>query len=447
MSAIITNKFRLDATERFVDSMSNDTYYLGLGRPHAWLDANGLADENNPDVPAENDYTTNTAWENMYAMKKIEGNDVIYATPRNLWVSGTSYGEYDDRDVNIEGKEYYVITDNNNVYICLQSAGTSTRNPDLTGVQTSGIIDNTSYDGYMWKYLYTVPVDTGSKFLTQSFIPVQYLTAQPDPGADTALLNQWAVQDSAVDGAIYNIKVSAVGTGYTSAPTLVVKGDGTGCTATATVSGGNISDVTIVNAGSGYTKATIEITGGSGSGGVVRPVIGPKGGFGADPRQELRTHYIAINKVFNGSENGDIPSVNDFRQIALVKNPVDASTTNVAATNAYNVTKSLVVSGGAFAADAEVIGTDTGSKAIVVEHDSVNGIVYYVQNEDTGFGVFNADNDLLRLSSATTGGQDITSVVAPKINHYSGDIVFLENRTPVSRGADQIETIRLVIAF
>ena len=139
--------------------------------------------------------------------------------------------------------------------------------------------------------------------------------------------------------------------------------------------------------------------------------------------------------------------MNDFRQISLIKNPVDAATNTVAATNAYNVTKSLVVSGGSFAADAEVIGTDTGSKAIVVEHDTVNGIVYYVQNEDTGFGVFNADNDLLRLSSATTGGQDITAVVDPAIDHYSGDIVFLENRTPVSRGADQIETIRLVLAF
>ena len=448
MSAIITSKFRLDTTERFVDSMSNDTYYLGLGRPNPWLDDNGLVDENNPTIPEENDYTANTTWEGMYAMKKEEANDIIYATPRTLWVSGTVYAEYDDRDSNIEGKEYHVISDNNNVFICLKSGGVCTRNPDLAGVTTAGIIDNTGHDGYIWKYLYTVPVDTGTKFLTQSFVPVQYLTTQPDPGSDTALLNQWSVQENAIDGAIYNFKVSEIGSGYTSAPVLEVEGDGIGCICTAEVDGnGNVTDVTVVSPGTGYTKATVTITGGAGSGAVIRPVIGPKGGFGADPRQELRTHYIAINKVFNGNENGDIPSANDFRQISLVKNPVDSTTGNVAAFNAYNVTKSIVASGGSFAPDDEIVGTVTGSKGIVVEHDTTNGIIYYVQNETTGFGTFNADNDLVRLSSATTGGQDVTAVVDPTVDHYSGDILFLENRTPVSRGSDQIETIRLVIAF
>jgi hypothetical protein len=450
MSAIITSKFRLDTTERFVDSLSTDTYYLGLGRPDPWLDSNGLVDENNPTVPVENDYTTNTAWESMYAMKKVDASDIIYAAPRNLWVSGTVYAEYDDRDTNIEGKQYYVITDNNNVFICLKSSGVSTTNPDLTGVQTSGIIDNSSTDGYIWKYLYTVPVDQASKFLTQSFIPVHYLSTQPDPGADTALINQWSVQDNAVNGAIYNFKVSAVGSGFVSAPVLTIKGDGTGAAATAVVdtTTGTLVSVTVTNAGSGYTKAVIEITGGSGSGAAVRPIIGPKGGFGADPRQDLRTHYIAINKVFNGTENGDIPSANDFRQISLVKNPVDASTSAVAATNAYTITRSLTVAlGGSYAADECIIGTTTGAKGIVVEYDATNGVIYFVQNETTKFESFNSDTDLVRLCSATTGGQDITAVNAPEINHYSGDIVFLENRTPVSRGADQIETIRLVIAF
>ena len=447
MSAIITSKFRLDATERFVGSMSNDTYYLGLGRPNPWLDDNGLVDENNPVIPAENDYTTNTAWDGMFAMKKLESNDIIYAAPRNLWVSGTVYTEYDDRDNNIEGKEYYVITDNYNVYICLKSSGVSTTNPDLQGVTTSGVIDNTSSDGYIWKYLYTVPVDTASKFLTQTFIPVQYLIEQPDPGADSALLNQWSVQDNAVDGAIYNFKVSSVGTGYTTAPTLVIKGDGTGATAIAETDGANITNIIVNNAGSGYTKAIVEITGGGGSGAVIRPVIGPKGGFGRDPRQELRTHYIAINKVFNGTENGDIPAANDFRQITLIKNPIDLTTSGVAAFNAYNVTKSIVAAGGSFSPDDIITGTETGAKGIVVEHDTENGIIYFVQNEDTAFLEFNSDSDLVRLATATTGGQDVTAVNAPAIDHYSGDIIFLENRTPVSRGSDQIETIRLVIAF
>jgi hypothetical protein len=441
MSAIITSKFRLDTTEKFVDSLTSNTFYMALGRSNAW-DV-----DTTPDNPYENDYTVNTLWENMFAMKKIDPTDIIYSSPRTLWTSGVTYAEYDDRDTNIEGKNYFVVSDNNNVYLCLKSGGVSTTNPDISSVVTSGVIDHAATDGYIWKYMYTIPVDTGSKFLTASFIPVQYLAAQPAPGSDAALLNQWSVQDNAVAGAIYNIKIVSGGSGYTSAPTVTVTGNGTGCTATATVSGGIITDITVTAPGTGYTKAVITVTGGAGSGGSLRPVISPTGGFGKDPRNDLRSHYVTINKVFNGNESGDIPASNDFRQIALIRDPIDTSTGVVATNNAYTTTKSLVVAtGGSFAADAQIEGTVTGAVAMVIEYDSVNGIIYFVQNESTGFVNF-TDDDFIRVVGDTGAGQDVTSVVAPGITQYSGDTMFMENRTSVSRGVDQIETIRLVIAF
>jgi hypothetical protein len=441
MSAIITSKFRLDTTEKFVDSLASNTFYMGLGRSNAWTD------DTTPDNPYENDYTTNTLWENMFAMKKCESVDIIYSSPRTLWVSGVSYAEYDDRDINLEGKNYFVVSDNNNVFMCLKSGGVSTTNPDIAGVTTAGVIDHASTDGYIWKYMYTIPVDTGSKFLTASFIPVQYITAAPAPGADTALINQWSVQDNAIDGAIYNIKIVSGGTGYTSAPTVTVSGNGTGATATAIVTGGIITDIDMTAVGTGYTKAVITVTGGAGSGGSLRPVIGPTGGFGKDPRNDLRSHYVTINKVFNGDENGDIPATNDFRQIALIRNPIDAATSTTAANNAYTTTKSLsVATGGSFAADAMIEGTSTSAKAMVIEYDATNGIIYFIQNEDTGFVNF-TDDDNIRVVGDTGGGVDCTAVNVAGITQYSGDVMFLENRTSVSRGVDQIETIRLVIAF
>ena len=437
MSAIITSKFRLDTTEKFVDSLTSNQFYMGLGRSNAW------ADDTTPDNPYENDYTVNTLWENMFAIKKIDSSDIIYSSPRTLWTSGVTYSDYDDRDTNIEGKNYFVVSDNNNVYMCLKSGGVSTTNPDIAGVTTAGVIDHSSTDGYIWKYMFTIPVDIGSKFLTASFIPVTHLTSQPAPGSDTALLNQWSVQDNAIVGAIYNIKITSGGTGYTSAPTVTVSGDGTGCTATATVSGGVVTDIIVTNAGTGYTKAVITVSGGSGSGASLRPVISPAGGFGADPRNDLRSHYVTINKVFNGDESGDIPASNDFRQIALI----DSSTSAVASQNAYTTTKSLsVATGGSFGTDSMIEGTDTGASAMVIEYDSVNGIIYFVQNEDTGFVNF-TDDDNIRVVGDTGSGQDCTSVNDAGIVQYSGDVMFMENRTSVSRGADQIETIRLVIAF
>jgi hypothetical protein len=307
---------------------------MALGRPNAWTD------DSVPTTPYENDYTSHTLWENMFAMKRIDATDIVHCATRRLWVSGTTYIEYDDQDTNIEGKAYFVISANNNVYMCLKAgAGASTTNPDDTGVQTSGVINHSGSDGYIWKYMYTVPTADVTKFLTTSFIPVRRLAEAPAGGADSALTNQWSVQGNAVDGAIYNMKITTAGTGYTSAPTITIAGDGASAAATATVSGGAITGITMTNVGTGYTHATVTVTGGSGSNGAVRPVIGPLGGFGADPTNDLRAHYVTINTVFTGDESGAIPDSNDFRQIAVVKNPIEKANESAVVT----ATGSMVV--------------------------------------------------------------------------------------------------------
>ena len=105
-----------------------------------------------------------------------------------------------------------------------------------------------------------------------------------------------------------------------------------------------------------------------------------------------------------------------------------------------------VALGGSFGVDDIIEGTGTGAQAMVIEYDSTNGIIYFVQNEDTRFVNFN-DDDNIRIVGDAGAGVDCTAVNAPGIEQYSGDIMFMENRTSVSRAADQIETIRLVIAF
>ena len=499
MSAIITSKFRLDTTNKFVESLAENQFYMALGRPNAWTD------DTTPTVPYENDYTSHTLWENMFAMKKVDATDIIHSSPRYLWVSGTTYAEYDDQDTNIESKVYFVISTNNNVYMCLKAGtGASSVNPDVIGVQTSGV-HATGADGYVWKYMFTVPTADVTKFLTSSFIPVRHITSAPAAGSDTALVNQWSVQSNAVNGAIYNMKISAGGTGYTSIPTLTIAGNGTGATATATLTGGVITGITMTAVGSGYTHATVTVSTAGGSGGAVRPVIGPVGGFGSDPTNDLRSHYITINKAFTGDESSTIPDSNDFRQLAVLKNPTtlaaasaaisgsssmvvgnfykiltlgNSSAANwatagapadyvvgtvfkaiavtstgtgtvgaIASANAYNTCKKLTVAtGNTFPVDQLIEGTITGAKAFVVEYDASAGIISYIQNETTGFGTFTA-SDYIRESGTSIAGKDVTAVTAPLINHHSGDVMFIENKTATSRAAGQVETVRLVIAF
>ncbi|MEZ0212424.1 MAG: glycosyl hydrolase family 28-related protein [Xanthobacteraceae bacterium] len=73
-------------------------------------------------------------------------------------------------------------------------------------------------------------------------------------------------------------RIVSPGSGYTSAPTLsVVGGGGTGVTATAAVSGGKITGVTITGDGSGSTYTTdpeVIVSGGGGAGGQIEIRMG-----------------------------------------------------------------------------------------------------------------------------------------------------------------------------
>ena len=66
MAAIITNKFRINNAEQFVESFSetaSETYYLFIGRAHSWasdVDAQGntIAEGTDASPPTPNDDVT-----------------------------------------------------------------------------------------------------------------------------------------------------------------------------------------------------------------------------------------------------------------------------------------------------------------------------------------------------------------------------------------------------
>ena len=78
--------------------------------------------------------------------------------------------------------------------------------------------------------------------------------------------------------AVDDFTITAGGTNYTSAPTVTITptqiGEGSGATATATISGGAVTGITLTAPGSGYTAgATVAITGGGGSGATATASI------------------------------------------------------------------------------------------------------------------------------------------------------------------------------
>ena len=104
MAAIITNKFRINNAEQFVESFSESSatiYYLFIGRPHAWatdVDPQGVSVVEGTDSAPPTPYDTMGAefyaWDDMIGMKKIASTDVSYVIPTRHWTTGTTYDYY-----------------------------------------------------------------------------------------------------------------------------------------------------------------------------------------------------------------------------------------------------------------------------------------------------------------------------------------------------------------
>lgn len=527
MTAIITNQFRIQNLQYSKRDIDNgvDKYYLAIGRSNDWTD------DNNPPTPNIDYEDEISARLDMQSMKEI--TDIVHCVPRYNWVNGNTYVAYDDNDATQGSKQFYVINSSNfNVYICLRAgSGTSTVEP--TGVDDGGSgtpadkgsVDPTAGgDGYVWKYLYTISASDADKYLTTDFMPV---------------FRDTNVAANATLGQIWDYNIVSGGTGYSSAPTLTVEGDGAGATATCTIDGGVVDSISVTGVGSGYTYARVVVSGGSPStAATIAPVLAPvslgreidsidvtaggdgytngtvtlnitgdgfnatatasvsgtaiqsspaptivtsgysytnatvtpaettagttatlvpqfsaaKGGFGYDPVVDLGSYYLMFNVVLTGAEGtGDFVPGNNYRQLMIIKNPLDRSSPQKAYTASTGTAMPYldVAASGTWANDDLITGGTSNAKAYIVYYDSDNEFLYYIQNDETGYGTF-TDGETLTGTGISTGSIAAAAGSASnpsEIDNLSGRLLYLENRSPVSRAADQTEDIKLVVQF
>ena len=296
------------------------------------------------------------------------------------------------------------------------------------------------------------------------------------------------VSAAAVDGSLDIVKIKSAGSSYTvsggatsgTITAVPIRGDGTGGVASVTLTSGAITAVTITTRGSGYTFGYIRNAdilaatnaGGAGSGAELDVIIPPKGGHGFNAVEELGGFFVMLNTTLEGTEatnSGDFTAANDFRKITLIKNPNNAagsaaSAATLRATYAVKIASSPTP--GTFTPDEEINQSGTGAVGKVVEWDSTNNILYYIQTRHNDAGAdangnvtaFSGANVITGQTSSATGTPDtstqtVNSVVftsgysAPELQHDSGEILYVENRTKISRATDQTENIKLVIEF
>jgi hypothetical protein len=442
MAAIITSKFRFQAAKNLIAAIGGngaqtpESYYLFVGRSMPWTGSDTA-----PASPQDRLSDELDAKQNMLAMKKILPIGVSHAIPRYNWVSGQTYSEYDDQDSLLSAKQYYVVTDDLSVYKCIK-AGTSGSliRPSGSSLEVGNVLS----DGYQWKYMFTLSGGDVAKFLTSTFISSKTLEVD-----DESI--QWDVQQAAIPGAIHRIKVTNGGSGYSASnkPTVTITGNGTGCVVQPddiVISGGAITEILVKNAnvGTGYSHATVSITGGVGTGATARAVISPTGGHGSDPVTELSSFYVMIDvQLVADDGSGDFIVDNEFRQIGIIRNPIETSTGDVGTAPTYDALTQIQFTGlgggSSFARDTIIEGQTSLARAYI---DSIDTDVIRVhQNDTTGFGTFQVGEQIQVGSVYAT----VATITAPEIDSNSGEVVYLENIAPVNRNSNQTEDIKLVL--
>ena len=176
-----------------------------------------------------------------------------------------------------------------------------------------------------------------------------------------------------------------------------------------------------------------------------------------------------LNKSLVGIEGtSDIGVANDFRRIGLIRNPTNFGTSTVASADTRRQLYAAIFSSvsGTFTADEEINQASTGVVGKVVEYDSTNKILYYYQTRfpdvetdsngnQTTFSGANAITGQSSSASATPDTSNSTTTNGcvcfnysnPELAFDSGDIIYVEERSPITRASDQTENIKLIIEF
>lgn len=245
-------------------------YYYTFGKTTPWEtvtainpdtgDLYEVSNEDNPPSAVEAySYELQTR-KNMTYMKYIDANDIAIVVTRINWQQGRVYDMYDEYSetftsyngaTSIDVATFYVLTDDFNVYKCLFNNNNAISYVKPTGVSVEPIVTE---DGYIWKFMYSIPISLRNKFLTSSYMPVV-----------TALNNQFYSKGAIIDYSIENTGAKYIKNTW------------------------SVKQIRIINPGIGYTVENTTIT---------------------FPLPDLPNGVRALAEVVEVSTNGAIVSIN-----------------------------------------------------------------------------------------------------------------------------------------
>ena len=506
MATVKTNGSRTQNARNFIDSFNecdgDASAYMFIGGVTPW------ENEDKPPVPDNSIREYYQVHNEMLSLRRINDLDVHYMVPRIKWISGTVYDMY-RHDYNLQNRAhsgasnlydaiYYVLSQNNYVYVCLNNA---VNKPSLVEPQNISEEPFVTSDGYQWLRLFKVSAEQQQFYSTTNLIPI----------TDEDVNNRPA-------GAIYTALVDEPGTRYTNNPAgpiadvpdyyCNVVGDGYGAVAKVKVRGESVDSIEIVRPGEGYTFGQIDFRAGhvykglaqldaernplnpSGAGDFRSTVIiSPPTGWGYDPDDDLEVeenndearHRVALQMssrtvgVFSSFKDPQMdayPNL-DFRQIGLLhKVKAERGYENHTSLSAvYSIKVDQIMKGkefeiGELIEQKVVYQEKVGDTAVgkVVSWDAENSIIRYILDTETlnerGYAIplKGAERITGRISEFTVkpdvtftdtleGTQFQVGYATPEIVKNEGYLTYLTNITPIRRQPTQTERISLTITF
>lgn len=331
---------------------------------------------------------------------------------------------------------------------------------------------------------------------------------------------------------------------YVISPRVSINGDGFGAEALSVIdpNTSQLSDIRVINAGANYTYANVFIYGNTGSlavasnNAVVRAILPPRGGHGANVYSELGATYMCYSATFSNTESGKIPGTGStYRQIGVFTDPLFS---NVTLTYSYSsdplfpFISGLTVTGSQTGAYGTMNSLDAGSNTInltnvngifnsgdvltatyangdVAVNSTPNTVVLTVTGQGSAFdartnlicptatligGTFSINQKIVQteggfdtayaviqdiqtsgsntylyltdvkgnfMASDTGTGSykyvyddstrqtriEVDDIIRSDLVPYTGEILYVENISPVTRNSLQSETVKLILGF
>ena len=518
MPAVVTDQFRIANAGNFVDSVldSNNSYYVFLGLPNPAVAGFGRT-TSWPSDPIDNQqYLTHYRDTSLFG-KKINSSNIRRVVKKHSWAANTKYDIYrhdyneqtnkapNSQTGSLYKTNYYVITSEFKVYICLSngSTGDSPKGVDSLDEPTFTDLEPSTagtQDPYVWKYLFTISPSDVIKFDSIEYIvlPNDWSTT-----TDSQIQSVREAGDSDINkNQIRKVYIENGGTGYTGTSEICnILGDGSGAKALVTITSGKITDVIVTSGGSGYTFGMVDLTnlGTPSTRAKLIPIIPPSKGHGFDIYTELGADKVLVYSRFDDSTK-DFPIDTHFGQVGIIKNPNDFTNSGILTASQFSSLSSIKLSTAIpsttdFNALIGIGITQSVSggtaKGIVASYDKDTKVLKYIQDrgsylnptsfDNTDFANVGTRSKVLSFENTDTssdifgqggavsfssGIEDFTGITTtignrqinlgvnftngladPEINKKTGDVIYIDNRKKVERDIRQKEDVKIILEF